>query len=1136
MAITVVLPDGRRVGVQTDDPEKAKEAAQKFLAQQGPSRSAPSPVSPGPITAETLTDLENPLGGDPNFDYETGVDLKGLRTILGFFETDKEKDDYLVPLVGSKGFVRDNAGNLALTPIGLKRVGITPQDGRNVVIDESGMSWGDVADMSGIVGPVVGMIAAATPYGRGAKFLGEIMRMGTGAAAGKGVEELGESITGVQRQTPGELGKLFGTEFALGAGAQAVVGTLGVFLKSLLGAKVPKEEMDRVWQIAKGTTDPLKKRALAESLGREPTESELRRAGAYIEGAPHQKALGRAIPARIQAAKETILGRQAKDAKNISYLNAEAMNILERMGAEDLMLTEIRNLTPLGKQAQEAFLKKLQELRKSKGVTDQNLDNVIRSTVREIERGLFTGRSADTEVAEVLRKTLFGDDGLGGLYNASRANVMKMYDDVDFSLAIGKTGDDEALTFFRNVRDYTANYEAQFNEILGAAATRFGYQPGRAMSKEVENFINAEMQKRGLKSFSELVAGQTPGFSLRITQEGLRLNPTFWETTGYGRVPQLAFIPTGPLRNMARQLGEENNMKILGKETEGLNTLAKLSTKFDPKRPAAGGLDDFMTFKELQNLRTQLSAVARGSPGSTLKDLDAAQATELKKVIDGMFDSLASGDTAVAINSRFPQLLKELDPKGWAANPALANAGKFYGEGTIQRAVQMLREADLAYVKHSNQWDEIVEAAIVRDAKSGTLDFDKLYVHMTRKNKGDFWDRFWTEIPEVQAGELQAAMMNQWFRNVAGKHTDPVSNLMDPKAIMREWKALGSTANSVFGKEGSKQMGAIVKSLGSLRDDVPYAEALALAQSNTRSPQIMEAIAKIKQTQDEVAAFEGQALVRALTNTRTSPEEVVSIVFKPGNADLITKASELLPAETMAGIRQEAMREMLRKSVGAGDNVEKVFKSRVLEDAMKRYGDDTLRAMFGNEHVAALKEFTAQMRTITQAEGMGAGNIVAGAIALNAFNILNLMTIGQIGVIGHLLSQPAVIRSLAKTDPTSIRMVTRAIRQAMQYAAAKGMLEVGEDVGEAVEGTTQDLQSEAIQQLQQNPQIMEEVRGVGRQLPQGLPGLRGQLQGMQTSSIGVPDVQPPQTGTPVANPVVLPDLQDQFLAERLGRV
>jgi hypothetical protein len=102
----------------------------------------------------------------------------------------------------------------------------------------------------------------------------------------------------------------------------------------------------------------------------------------------------------------------------------------------------------------------------------------------------------------------------------------------------------------------------------------------------------------------------------------------------------------------------------------------------------------------------------------------------------------------------------------------------------------------------------------------------------------------------------------------------------------------------------------------------------------------------------------------------------------------------------------------------------------------------------------------------------------------------------------------------------------------MQYAAAKGMLEVGQDVGEAVEGTTQDLQSEAMQQLQQNPQIMEEVRGVGRQIPQGLPGLRGQL----TSSISVPDVQPPQTGTPVANPVVLPDLQDQFLAERLGRV
>ena len=1134
MPTTVTLPDGRRVTVQTDDPEKAKEAVLKFLAQQGPSRSAPSPVSPGPVTAETLTDFENPLGGDPNFDYETGVDLKGLRTILGFFENDKEKDDYLVPLVGSKGFVRDNAGNLALTPTGLKRVGITPQDDRNVVIDESGMSWGDVADMSGIVGPVVGMISAATPYGRGAKFLGEIMRMGTGAAAGKGAEELGESIAGVQRQTPGELGKLFGTEFALGAGAQAVVGTLGVFLKSLLGAKVPKEEMDRVWQIAKGTTDPLKKRALAESLGREPTESELRRAGAYIEGAPHQKALGRAIPSRIQAAKETILGRQAKDARNISYLNAEAMNILERMGAEDLMLTEIRNLTPLGKQAQEAFIKKLQELRKSKGVTDANLDKVVQKTVDDIERGLFSGKSADTDVAKVLRETLFGETGL---YTASRANIVKMYDDVDFSLAIGKAGDDESLTFFRNVRDYTDNYERQFNEVLSEAITRLGYQPGRTMAPEVENFINAEMKKRGLKSFSELLDGPTPGFSIKIAEDGIKLNPTFWETQGYGRVPQLAIIPTGVLRNSAKQLAEESNIRILGTQAEGLNTLAKLSTKFDPRRPAAGGLPEFMTFKELHNLRIQLAATARGSPNTILKDLDTVQATELKKTIDGMFDTLRTGDTSVAVDIHFPKLLKELDPEGWATNPALANAGKFYGEGTIQKAVQMLDTADLAYVKHAGRWDKVIESAIVRDAKNKTLDFDMLYVHMRKKDRGDFWDRFWDRIEDsAQAGELQAGMMNQWFRSMAGKHTDPVTKLMDPKAIMREWRALGTTANSVFGKEGSKQMGAIVHSLGSLRDDVPYEQALALARSDKTSPQIMQAIAKIKQAQNEVAAFEGQALVRALTNPRTSPEEVVSIVFKPGNADLITKASELLPAETMTGIRQEAMREMLRKSVGAGDNVEKVFKSRVLEDAMKRYGDDTLRAMFGNEHVAALKEFTAQMRTITQAEGMGAGNIVAGAIALNAFNILNLMTIGQIGVIGHLLSQPAVIRSLAKTDPTSIRLVTRAIRQAMQYAAAKGMLEVGQDVGGGLEETTQDIQSETMQQLQQNPQIMEEVRGVGRQLPQGLPGLRGQLQGMQTSSIAVPDVQPPQTGTPIANPIVLPDLQDQFLAERLGRV
>ena len=184
------------------------------------------------------------------FDTESGVNAPWLRAKLGAMETQGGKERVLEEAVGSDGFTRNSKGDLALTPRGLRKLGIKPKSNKYVVIDESGFSANDFADFSGIVGPIVGSIAGSI-FTRGklkprfpglkdvsVKQLGVISAgTGVGAAGGKGVEEGIEYVAGLQDNTPGELASLLATEAAIGAGGEALFGLGGKLLKYTFGQK-----------------------------------------------------------------------------------------------------------------------------------------------------------------------------------------------------------------------------------------------------------------------------------------------------------------------------------------------------------------------------------------------------------------------------------------------------------------------------------------------------------------------------------------------------------------------------------------------------------------------------------------------------------------------------------------------------------------------------------------------------------------------------------------------------------------------------------------------------------------------------------------------------------------------------------
>ncbi len=238
MAIKVRLPNARYIKVDTDDPEYAKARAAEYYKS-----GEVGFIDNKSKTMASSFDKEQ-------FDYETGVAAPWLRTKLGAMETLGGKERILEEAVGGEGFTRNSRGDLALTPKGLEKLGIEPTSNKNVIIDESGLSFGDFADFSGIVGPIIGSIGGSI-FTRGKlkpqypglkhislKQLGVISAgTGAGAAIGKSAEEATEYVAGLQDNTPGELAELFAKEAAIGAAGEAVFGLAGKFLKHTFGQK-----------------------------------------------------------------------------------------------------------------------------------------------------------------------------------------------------------------------------------------------------------------------------------------------------------------------------------------------------------------------------------------------------------------------------------------------------------------------------------------------------------------------------------------------------------------------------------------------------------------------------------------------------------------------------------------------------------------------------------------------------------------------------------------------------------------------------------------------------------------------------------------------------------------------------------
>jgi hypothetical protein len=193
-------------------------------------------LNPSPRIGQ-LRSLEDIVGQQSNkdtenFDYKTGGD-SSLRALLSFGESADDQEAILTKLVGADGFTRDNDGRLALTPEGQRRRGMDTIE-KNLVIEDEGFSFGDIADLTGFVPETVGAVGG-TILGLPLGLFGASAGAGLGAAVGQTIEEGVESLLGVQKQSAEEVAKDVATEAALAAGFEFAGGLIFKAGRAIIG-------------------------------------------------------------------------------------------------------------------------------------------------------------------------------------------------------------------------------------------------------------------------------------------------------------------------------------------------------------------------------------------------------------------------------------------------------------------------------------------------------------------------------------------------------------------------------------------------------------------------------------------------------------------------------------------------------------------------------------------------------------------------------------------------------------------------------------------------------------------------------------------------------------------------------------
>ncbi len=1097
------------------------------------------------IKSEIAKGTVSPFFDELFFDYETGVNNKELRRKLGRAETMAEEDKVLndiltrlsktkSPLeqedvidgeVGSSGYIRNTKGQLALTPEGLEILGLPIQqrklqDGTivnlNTIIDENSfnLKTGDLADFSGIAGPVIGTIVSLLPQARivrglaallgGRQPMARMLAAGTGSAAGKAGEEYLDAQEGFQLQDSEEIKKLIGYEFGIGSIGQGLFGEVPAKLYNLLLGKRAPIDNQRLMNVMSKNLSYKDVVKLDNDLGRAATPKEIARAvrdgrvkkfdWKYSRGAiPAQASLEKMLPGRYQQISEQVLGNN-RDIANKNALFAELDYILNGIKSERAALDSYISQSSKGR-LDESVNQALQKLRNQEKDVTESLKKMLKDIGSDvIEIGNYGQVPSRREFGETLKDVLF----------RSRSAVMR-----ESGERYGKVDQK-----FLDIAD-PRNKEEIVRTVGGREAVTGPAQEARIINKTINNIVNkyvlqAQRLVKDYKNGSNTWNLQAPGTDIKTSV-----------------VAQLDAI----LENMRKrsQAVLDNATDESGELIAGIN--------LQQIRNDVSRLKDFHT-----------EVVGRTPEGRLLSDV--------VKVFDNYKPGQQNADSMLTelVDTGKAQIKADLKKAGIDVNPILSNR--------IRMAIDDLRTANKLHYERMRPFDKVKMDRLISNAQKGSISADDVYKRAILSGEpGEFLDivnalRGYDEylartkqatfkngkqvLKEVELkSQIKRRLFNDAFR-VATKDDLTSVNFTDFARQMKKFDMENQGKfdelfrDPVTQRSSGKDVLRAIDQLNMIGPRIKPQDLKSLVNDFTKDfkgkgldayasgRKFINELENLAKASDERLKFEANRAISRLPEVGI--EETVNSIFRPGSAANIIKLKNTVDDEVFNSIQQASMQKLLAKSIdfnGKG-KVTDVFKHQNLKTALDSYGDETLEAMFGRELAKDLRTFQKEIDILTLGEvgrgAGGAGGLVAAGIAATVIftPLATLPIVAGLAVARSLFGNRAFVRLMTKTDPGSITQAFKIFNNTLRQFGLRyvdGQIQpFAASVADVIETGVQDAATEAGVTGGDVEGITDEGLNIFQQLREQVTAP------LKTSELQLPDVQPMQSPTDPLSP------------------
>ena len=1056
--------------LSTASPEEIREYARQRRA-----------MGLDPATGERLSEEELiRTYKEPGVDYSTGVDSMGgfSRFQYGRMDDQEEKANYLRTVVGEEGYRTDALGRLLLTSKGREKLGM--EKGKDIAIDEEGLSWNDVKEFAGATAlPILGgtgMAIAASGVG----WVPGMLLVGLATGAGKLLDEGIEYAEGLQRQSAGEVVRDAAYEGVFGAAGEG----LGRIISGLFG---------RLIKGPGGADAELKKAGARELLAKnfrptiagatdESFRPILNRLQAVYEGVfPNAKA----AEANLRAISDQIKGLGVVDDAAINNLNkAVKADIDQLYKSADNTLAEVQKTF---NRSTEKEIDKIMSALKNDEIIPRDLVDVIQT------RKKIFDQDAD-RLYSLVNKSLKGQQIIPteGIKMAAKQMQTQTIADVEatkfFNLISG-------LKSFATVEEVsrirTGLLEATRTPgLIGDA--NVGSLGG--LKASIDNaFMDAEI---GLSTVIRNATGDLgPKVKLPATTETVKLGQfdigqranTFGGTTEGFQLNMGVAEAQGALNALRRtnafyrkgvkRFDNVTVEEIISQARKGqLNTNAIFTKIIQDENPEAFG----QLMKALRGVPTTAKFLTGRKEGvGSIADLAEGERILKTRTIGNRSISQALDDVRT-----LPEMNKtRLDVES-AARAAEAEAIELSAiRGTGAEIAEQIRQ------KLGRKYLEIQKNnSLVVDPKTGLKVVDPVKFAANVRAKGSTINRLFGDVTEP---------------GYKGPKTFSKKELDDLLFVMERGKANISP---------------------SVMEDVLNKGPLG------------QGLKELQAAQAERVALNSDIFVNKIRST-TDPDTLADAIFK--DATSIKRAEEVLSDSTMETVRTAAMGKIL-KQIGAtvdeagevklAPNFAEDFQSGrlgpKLQTVINAYGKETLDKMFGKNGHEGLSALAEILIKTSDTAIKGKGGLAAPQIALG-FTLGNLLFGGNFftllgtgagfKIMSEALRNPRVLKMMmASRESVKLSQFLKGNFKANDplaqgFTAFQGILATG--TARSIEGTIRQTGEEVA------PYVQESIKQAKSQLPDVTTGGAPNLSGILSNII------PPAAASSASrvNPILVPD-------------